>query len=174
MARAFDTVEAVYFLLTEHSTSSRLVRHAQFVVEAARQLTGQLTELAVGIDEHFVLIGAALHDAGKIKHPEELLQPGHLHEDAGEKFLLELGIDPKLARVCLSHNQWKTLDCSLEELTIALADNLWKGKRNDELEQLFLERVYFLFPQRRWDIFLELDTCFEAIASGGDSRLLRS
>jgi hypothetical protein len=170
----FNSVEEVYTFLSKHGAPSRLVRHAQFVAEVAKLLSDKLRNLSITLDEHFIVIGAAIHDAGKIKHSEELAHAGNLHENTGEEFLLELGIDPKLARVCRSHSQWKSLECSLEELIIALADNLWKGKRNEELEQVFLEKLAQSSSQDKWELFLELDTCFETIANQGDSRLLNS
>jgi hypothetical protein len=170
----FNIIKEVYTFLNEHGASPKLIRHAQFVVEAAKLLCEQLLRLNITFGEHFIVIGAALHNAGKIKHPEELVQAGTLHEKTGEKFLLELGVNPKLARVCRSHAQWKRLECSLEELIIALADNLWKGKRNEELEQVFLSRLLEVSIHEKWKLFIESDSCFENIAAQGSTRLLNS
>ena len=66
------------------------------------------------------------------------------------------------------------MPCSLEELLVALADALWKGVRRRELE----ERVIAEVANRRgvdvWDLFVDLDACFETIAHAGPERLSRS
>ncbi len=114
------------------------------------------------------------HDAGKIIHTSELSEKGSNHEPDGEKLLLENGVNEKLARVCESHGKWETFDCSFEEYLIALSDKLWKGKRESKLENLVIDFVAEKLNQDSWDIFVELDSCFEFIASQGDSRLMRS
>jgi hypothetical protein len=122
----------------------------------------------------FVRLGVAFHDVGKILHPAELSAQGNHHELAGESLLIANGIDPALARCCRSHGQWKTLECSLEELIVALADTLWKGKRNTKLEELVVARLAIISDRNDWDLFIELDSCFEKIAGDGDARLYRS
>jgi predicted hydrolase (HD superfamily) len=174
MATVFKSVEEAYVFLKNLGASEKLIRHVLLVDEAANILLAKLKDLGISSDTQFIKLGAALHDAGKILHPEELREKGNLHEIAGERLLLEHGVDPKLARCCRSHAQWQTLECSLEELIIALADNLWKGKRNDALETNFLERIYSLSTKDKWILFLELDGCFEMIANDGDYRLTDS
>lgn len=66
------------------------------------------------------------------------------------------------------------MDCSLEELVIALSDKLWKGKRVESLELDVVDRVANILHKERWDIFPELDLKFEEIASDGHERLQRS
>jgi hypothetical protein len=63
---------------------------------------------------------------------------------------------------------------SLEELVVALADKLWKGSRNSELEERVVERVAASLQQDRWGLFVELDTLFEDTAADGAERLKRS
>jgi len=103
-----------------------------------------------------------------------MTEPGSDHEPEGEKILIEKGISPKLARVCMSHARWNKMECSFEELIIALSDKLWKGKRVASLELDVVDRVAEHLQKERWDIFLELDMKFEEIASGGHERLQRS
>jgi hypothetical protein len=62
-------------------------------------------------------------------------------------------------------------EVSLEERTVALADKLWKGKREAELELLIIDEVAARLGISRWDIFERLDSSFEEIASGGAERL---
>jgi hypothetical protein len=66
------------------------------------------------------------------------------------------------------------MECSFEELCIALADTLWKGKRNPQLEESIVKILADRSSRDYWDIFIEIDSCFEAIANDGVRRLLRS
>lgn len=66
------------------------------------------------------------------------------------------------------------MECSLEELLIALSDKLWKGKRVEALELEVIDRIAAQLQKNRWDIFQELDTHFERIVVDGDVRLERS
>jgi hypothetical protein len=66
------------------------------------------------------------------------------------------------------------MPCSLEELIVALADTLWKGKRNATLEKRAIEAVSERLGQSFWNLFIELDNSFESVAAGGATRLLRS
>jgi hypothetical protein len=96
------------------------------------------------------------------------------HESAGELLLLSQHVDPKIARCCRSHGQWQQMECSFEELVVALADNLWKGKRNIELEHQLITKIAIMLNRDYWSIFIEIDAGFEAIAAAGDLRLSRS
>jgi hypothetical protein len=165
--------EAFRILLTV-GAPVRLVRHVELVGEAGEQLLEALGALGVAVDGPFVRAGIVLHDVGKTLHPSELSGPGEQHEASGERLLLERGVDPKLARVCRSHAQWRTMDCSLEELVIALADKLWKGVRTAPLEETVIDRVAASVGCSRWDVFVPLDSVFEATAAEGDRRLARS
>lgn len=66
------------------------------------------------------------------------------------------------------------MECSLEELIVALADKLWKGKREIDLEKIVIERISKLINRDFWELFIELDSHFEIIASLGEERLARS
>jgi hypothetical protein len=173
-ARTFQTVHEAYQFRQELGAPLKLVLHVKLVGEATDLLISKFRALKIQLDEHFLRLGVVFHDAGKILHPEELIAKGNHHEADGERLLIANGVDPKLARCCRSHGQWQTIECTFEELCIALADTLWKGKRNPQLEDLVIQAVTARCNQDYWDIFVEMDCCFEAIASGGDSRLLRS
>jgi hypothetical protein len=173
-AKTFQTVHEAYQLLQDLKAPSKLILHVKLVGEAAEVLISKLRELEVQFDERVVLLGVAFHDAGKILHPGELIDKGNKHEADGEALLIMHGVDPNLARCCRSHAQWQTMECSFEELCIALADTLWKGKRNSQLEELFIQNLATLCKKDYWSLFVEMDSCFETIASDGDSRLLRS
>ncbi|HEY5374166.1 MAG TPA: hypothetical protein VIK01_10805 [Polyangiaceae bacterium] len=63
---------------------------------------------------------------------------------------------------------------SLEELLVALADKLWKGVRDSELEERVINLAASNLAMDRWELFVELDTAFEVIAGDGAQRLERS
>jgi hypothetical protein len=174
MKTPLNSAEDARQLLKALGAPQRLVAHTGFVGEAAEALLAKLHSLHAALDANFVRIGVVLHDAGKIDHPNELAVPGSAHEPAGEALLLSKGVDPKLARCCLSHARWASMTCSLEELVIALADTLWKGKRLPALETAMVKAVSERSKQDYWDLFIDLDTCFEDIAAGGANRLRRS
>jgi len=116
-------------LLSELGASTRLVHHAQTVAEVADLVAFQLQGLGIACDARLKQIGAVLHDAGKIEHPEELSRPGTLPEQAGQALLLSRGVQAEVARFCTSHAIWNSPEITLEERVAALADKLWKGDR---------------------------------------------
>lgn len=168
------TPQEAYELLARLGASPRLLRHLELVGEAGEALISCLTHLGVPFDPQWVRLGIAVHDAGKIMHPEELSGPGSKHEPAGEALLLANGVEERVARCCVSHARYTDISVSLEELLVALADKLWKGKRVAELEDRVIDAVAILLNNDRWDIFGQLDDRFELIASSGDERLVRS
>jgi HD domain len=169
-----QSVADVYQLLKVLGATPRLVQHLKLVGEAAELLIMQLQKRNIPFDPNYVRLGVAVHDAGKILHPIELREPGNQHEASGETLLLTHGIDPKIARCCRSHAQWSKMPCAFEELIVTLADNLWKGKRNPELENRVITEIAGLLQQDYWNLFVDLDSAFEQIAATGDDRLTRS
>lgn len=166
-AEAFEILKS--FNAPEH-----LITHVSLVGEAATMIVDCLDSLGVEFDSQFVESGVVLHDLGKVIHTQEMYEKGSKHENEGEQLLLGKGVDPKLARVCVSHGQWLNLECSLEELLIALSDKLWKGKRVQDLEEKVIKLVADTIHADYWDLFTTLDSCFEDIALKGDERLSRS
>ena len=165
--------EALAFLCNL-GASQRLIRHAKLVSEVANELSSRLMQLSLDLDKTFVLVGAVLHDAGKIKYPEELDQPGNQHGEAGYQLLIDNGIAPQLARCCQSHARWKSMESTFEELLIALSDTLWKGKRERDLEMQIIDETARQLGKTRWDVFFMLDSFFEHIANQAENRLGRS
>jgi hypothetical protein len=163
-----------YRLLEKLGASQRLLRHVQLVGEAADGLLGAYARLNLECDAQWIELGAAVHDAGKILHPAELDGPGSEHEPAGEAMLLAQGVAPKIAHCCVSHAVWFADGVSFEELSVALADKLWKGKREEQLELLVIDAAAHKLGCERWDIYAELDSVFELIAGGATERLERS
>ncbi len=174
MSIQFENVESAYEFLKQLDAPPRLIRHIYLVGEAANLLIKKLNQMNINFDENFVSLGVAFHDAGKIIHSQELVSPGNQHEPDGEELLIINGVNPRLARCCLSHARWKTMECSLEELIIALADKVWKGKREVDLEKAVIERISKLIDKDFWELFIELDSYFESIASQSEERLARS
>ena len=161
-------------MLAKLGAPPRLVRHTVLVGEAAELLVDAMKKLGVRVDAHFVHLGVVFHDAGKIRHASELAGPGREHEPAGEALLLSAGIDVAVARCCVTHARWADMETSFEELVVALADTLWKGKRNEVLEKLVVEGAAARVGRPFWNVFVPLDTLFEDIAAEGPGRLARS
>lgn len=169
-----STPDDAYRFLQDLGAPDRLLLHSQLVCEVAEKIAEQISNSGVIINKRLVLLGAVLHDAGKICHPEELEGAGNRHEEAGESLLVEYGIAPDIARCCRSHGQWQTMNCSLEEYLIAISDTVWKGKRDSELEKRIGDIITERTGRDMWEVLIELDTLFESIASDGQKRLLRS
>lgn len=158
-------------LLRDAGASPPLLRHAEIVREVAAAIIALLQANGVSLDENLVLCGAILHDTGKIVHPEELIQSGHEHEEAGEKLLLQHDVTPALAHFCVSHRQWQKARC-LEEKVVAIADRLWKGKRDFELEREVVQSVAEQSGRELWHVFVQLGSAFENITNNVEQRLL--
>ncbi|MCO7225954.1 HD domain-containing protein [Pleionea sp. CnH1-48] len=166
--------EEAYQLLSSLGAPKALLLHVQLVGEAADILLSECAKLQVPLDQQLVEVGVAIHDAGKILHSNELKEKGGEHEPAGERLMLSNGASVEQARCCLSHARYQEMFVSLEELLIALADKLWKGKRVEELELRVIDKIAKTLDKTRWDIFEQLDNCFESIAADGLERLARS
>jgi hypothetical protein len=168
------SIREAYEFLQDLGASSHLIQHVKLVGEAAEILILQFQKLGISFDADWIRLGVVFHDVGKILHPTELTNKGNQHEAQGEILLLSEGVDPKIARCCRSHGQWQKKECDFEELVVALADNLWKGKRNTELENRVITKVASLIHKDFWDLFVIIDSGFEEIARKGDLRLSRS
>jgi hypothetical protein len=173
-SKTFKSLQDAYRLLQYLGASPHLIQHVKLVEEAAEMLISQFQQLDLLFDPDWIRLGVAFHDTGKILHPSELVEKGTLHEAAGELLLLAQGVDPKIARCCRSHGQWQQMECKFEELVVALADCLWKGKRNNELEHQVIAKVAEMLDRDYWDMFVSLDNGFEKISARGDLRLARS
>ncbi|GJM08265.1 MAG: hypothetical protein DHS20C11_05410 [Lysobacteraceae bacterium] len=168
-----STTEA-YSLLHRLGAPHSLLKHVKLVGEAGEALLLELEAMGVRVDQRLVRLGIALHDAGKIVYPHELADRGREHEQAGEELLLRYDVQPEIARCCLSHARFNSMQVTLEELLVALADKLWKGHRLAELERRVADGVAQRLDQERWDVFCRLDPVFAAIAAEGPERLMRS
>ncbi len=172
--KELENVNDAYELLKKLGASPKLIRHVYLVGEAADLLLNKIEQLGIKVDANFVRLGVALHDAGKIIYVEELTSKGNKHEAEGESLLIKNGVEPRLAKCCSSHAAWEFMDCSLEELLVALSDKLGCGKREAKLEKEVIDRLSKLTGEDYWRLYIELDNYFEIIASGGEERLARS
>lgn len=143
-----------------------LVRHHELVLEAAEQLVAQLK---FPFDSGHVLLGAAVHDAGKVLHPNEMSAAGHEHEAAGERMLLAAGFAPHIARVCVTHASWSERVRVSKIVWSRSPTNSGRGKRDDALERAIVTEL-----GGGWAVFQEFDALCEEIADSGLARLKRS
>lgn len=155
-------------LLRSLGASPWLVRHHELLVCDA------FAKLGVTFDRTAVLLGASLHDAGKIEHPAEMSVGGNRHEAAGNELLLRSGVAAPIARFCITHAAWDGADCTIEDALVALADKLWKGKRDEALEKYLVSRIASQLQKEFWEVFSRLDAICETIAMDGPERLARS
>lgn len=177
MARASPPANAREAIawLASRGASAWLVRHHELVLEAAEALCTALPgAMRMRFDVDRVLLGAALHDAGKLLHPSEMGAPGHAHEAAGEALLRAAGLRPEIARCAVTHAQWNDPRADLEDRLVALADKLWKGKRDEALETALTAELAARTGRPSWEVFATLDGIATQIAEDGPERLRRS
>jgi hypothetical protein len=165
-----------FALLSSLGAPPRLIRHHELVTEAATEMLSglrrALPRLPFAAGE--VLLGAALHDAGKLLFPGEMSGPGARHEIEGEAYLLGCGVSPSLARFCRTHARWKSPGCGLTDRLVALSDTLWKGKRLPDLELLVRDDLAAALGLDPWSLDERLDSLWESVAAGSAGRLARS
>jgi hypothetical protein len=124
-------------LLDGLNASPRLVAHLTLGHDVAATLVAALhrawSTLVYGRGS--VLLGAATHAIGKMLHPQELSRPGHGHEDAGVALRERAGCSQEQARFARTHAQTANApSLAIEDLLVALADSLWRGKRDQRLK----------------------------------------
>ena len=160
-------------LLRQNKAPNQLIKHLYLVSSVAKEISDFLINIKVHHNQELVICGSGLHDFGKIVFTNELSSPGSNHEDKGKELLLSLGISSEIAQCCVSHAKWSETD-KIEELIVALADKLWKGQRNSELELKLIDLIAKIKNQDRWDLFSDIDLFFESIADNGTQRLEES
>jgi putative nucleotidyltransferase with HDIG domain len=165
--------EIVSALFDRLNVPPRLVAHHLLVHDVAAQLIAALqSHWRIELDSEAVLIGAAWHDVGKVVHPEELTGSGHQHEAAGMALLQQLGSEQRLARFARTHGTWsEDASLQLEDLLVALADQTWRGKRSNALEQRIVDVLVLEAAAQPWQAFIMLDDLIEKIAERADPRL---
>lgn len=167
--------QAAIAVLQHLGAPARLVQHHRLVVEAAQALLIGLQQAfpELLVNQQQVLIGAALHDVGKILYPGEITGAGRCHEQAGEEMLLRLRVSPEIARICRTHAHWTDPDAEVEDQLVALADTLWKGARHNALEETVIAAIAAEIDLNAWSVYSPADAVFERVASSGENRLWR-
>ncbi|MET7399526.1 HD domain-containing protein [Dactylosporangium sp. NPDC005572] len=160
-------------LLRAEHAPPRLAAHLRQVHDVACDLLDRLAEEVpeLDVDRPAVAFGAATHDIGKARHPEELTGPGSRHEATGERLLLSYGVPADLARFAAVHGDWDRPDATVEELLVTVADKVWKGRREPDLEQRVTIAVAAATGREPWDAFLLLDDLLTHLAERADERL---
>ncbi|MEU4335366.1 HD domain-containing protein [Micromonospora lupini] len=165
--------DRVVALLETLHAPPRLAAHLRAVHDVAAQLTDALVDRfpQLSVDRAAVLFGAATHDIGKVRHPDELSGPGSAHEAAGYDLLLEHGVAAPLARFARTHASWHRDGVGVDDLLVSVADKVWKGKRVTDLEGLLVDHLADVTGRERWSVFLDLDDLLDRIAADADRRL---
>ena len=166
--------EKAIMVLRELRPDTRLIAHLSIVHDVASRLVEAIDMAWPGLayDRDAVLIGAALHDAGKVRYPEEIAGPGRRHENDGPALLIEHGLQEEYARFARTHAQWAHEAAStLEDLLVALADEAWMGRRNDRLETTLVDRLTSLTHEEPWETFSKLDDILQLVGEDASRRL---
>ncbi|GHO42083.1 hypothetical protein [Ktedonospora formicarum] len=162
-------------MLTKYAAPQRLVAHLIIVHDVAMTLVKQIDACwpLLVYDREGVLIGAATHDVGKIAYPNELNGPGSYHEEIGPQLLLENGFQETHTRFARTHGQWdREASVQLEDTLVAFADTIWKGKRNELLEQEIAQQIAKQRQEEIWEVYMKLDDMACELAKDAHNRIL--
>ena len=159
-------------LCHELKAPPRLVAHLRLVHDVAAQIVVGLKKQfpTMEFDGDAVCFGAAIHDWGKVLHPDELVGPGTRHEEDGPRLLEAHGVPSELARFACTHGTWND-EMLMEDLLVALSDAVWKGQRIDDLEAFIVQRIAKQTGQEKWAVFSALDLLLTEITLLGEARL---
>jgi hypothetical protein len=161
-------------LLRGLDASPRLLAHLVLVHDVAARLLEALAETwpHLPIDAGAVLLGAATHDIGKVRVPEEVTGPGTTHAVLGPQLLEEHGVSTEVARYARTHETWiEEPDVTPEDLLVALADYLWTGKRDAALEGAVTSWIADAVSAAPWAVFLDFDDIATDLAQDAPRRL---
>jgi hypothetical protein len=159
-------------LLRDLTVPTQLKVHLEIVHDTAKSLIHNLAKSFPGLvfDQEAILFGAATHDIGKLLHRDEIHTQGQKHLRDGDALLRLLGVPPHLSRFAASHGTWSSA-AELEDLLVALADQIWKGRRDPDLAFLIVEHLVTLTGRSEWQVFMELDDLLADIAATSNERL---
>jgi hypothetical protein len=159
-------------ILQRLSVPTQLQAHLEIVHDTAKELIRKLEKSfpALDFDRDAILFGAATHDVGKLLHTDEIKIKGQKHLKDGPALLGLLGVPARLGRFAASHGSWCTAT-ELEDLLVALADQIWKGRRDQDLALLVTEHVVRQTGKSQWEAFMELDDVLADIAATSNDRL---
>jgi HD superfamily phosphodiesterase len=161
-------------LLRGLDASPRLLAHLVLVHDVAARLLEALAETwpHLPIDAGAILLGAATHDIGKVRVPEELTGPGTKHAVLGQQLLEEHGFSTELARYARTHETWaEEPDVAPEDLLVALSAYLWRGKRDAALEGAITSWIADAVSAAPWAVFLDVDDIATDLAQDAPRRL---
>ncbi|HKC73197.1 MAG TPA: HD domain-containing protein [Chloroflexota bacterium] len=161
-------------LLRGLDASPRLLAHLVLVHDVAARLLEALAETwpHLPIDAGAVLLGAATHDIGKVRVPEEVTSPGTTHAVLGQQVLEAHGFSTELARYARTHETWaEEPDVAPEDLLVALSDYLWRGKRDSALEGAVTAWIADAVSAAPWVVFLDFDDIATDLAQDAPRRL---
>lgn len=161
-------------LLNSMAVHPHLLAHLILVHDVAVRLVEgiQRTWPDVPFDDSEVVFGAAIHDIGKVLHPEEMTAPGEEHRAAGVELLQSRGVDPARARFARTHASWHREEVQLEDLLVALADNVWAGRRNQQLEDAVVRELSASDESAIWNTYMALDDLLTEISTDAELRLV--
>ena len=162
-------------LLAKYAAPPRLVAHLTIVHDVALKLIKHLSACwpMLEFDHQCVLFGAATHDIGKAVVPSELTGPGSQHEKIGPQLLLESGFPEAYARSARTHAQWdQEASPQLEDTLVAFADTIWKGKRDEALEQEMTQQIARQCQEELWQVYIKLDDIANDLAKDAHDRIL--
>jgi HD superfamily phosphodiesterase len=160
--------------LRELEASPRLLAHLALVHDVAARLLDALAETwpHLRIDAGAVLLGAATHDIGKVRVPEELTGPGTRHAVLGQQLLEEHRFPVEVARYARTHETWaEEPDMTPEDLLVVLSDYLWRGKRDAALEEALTAWIADAVSAASWAVFLDFDDIATELAQDAPRRL---
>lgn len=152
----------------------RLLAHLVLVHDVAARLLEALAETwpHLRVDAGAVLLGAATHDIGKVRVPEELTGPGTTHALLGQQLREEQGFPVEVVRYARTHETWaEEPDVTPEDLLVALSDYLWRGKRDAALEDALTAWIAAAVGAAPWAVFLDLDDIATDLAQDAPRRL---
>jgi putative nucleotidyltransferase with HDIG domain len=164
----------VVALLDSAQASARLVAHLLLVHATAVQLTKSMraTWPDLEFDGEAVLFGAATHDIGKARVVHELTSIGKHHEVVGHELLLEAGVDARWARFSRTHGlPVESQELSFEDVLVMAADTLWKGKRDEGIDERIVAFVSAQTGQPPWRVFASWDALATQLCEGSEGRL---
>lgn len=162
-------------ILAKYGAPPRLVAHLTIVHDVAITLIKQLDASwpTLDYDQERVLLGAATHDVGKTVYTNELTGPGDQHEEIGPQILMESGFLETHARFARTHAQWdREASVQLEDVLVAFADTIWKGKRDEVLEQEIAQQIARQCQEELWQVYMKFDNIASDIAQDAHNRIL--
>ena len=60
----------------------------------------------------------------------------------------------------------------LEDLLVAFADTIWKGKRDEALEQEIAQQIAIQSQEELWQVYIKLDDIASDLARDAHDRIL--